>query len=1769
MTAASVQERLARLSPAQRAELRRLIGPKGIERADRSTGRVPMSYAQRRFHFLQSVAPDSAAYNVVEAVRLTGPLDEQRVRTALATVVARHEVLRTTCVGDDELLVAAEGPVLEYAAVEDFARIADRPFRLAEEFPFRAVLASRPDGGHALLFVLHHIAADAWSSRLLVREFLDAYVRPESLADLPIQYADFAAWERRQSYPDQLAYWRKRLAGAPPVLELPLDRPRPVTRDHRGAEVAFALDGERVRATAREAGVTPSSLLLTAFAHVLHRHCGTEDVVVGVPVAGRGRPEVERLIGCFVNTLVLRLDLGPAATCRRLVSRVHESALDAYDHQDVPFDRLVAELGPQRDLGAGQLVQVMFNYYTATGGDTSVPGLAVEPLPVDRSSARVDLSCMVVETDGELRCTLTYATDLLSRDVVDRLGQHLVETVDTLAGDLDAPTAALPPTPSADRALVRRTATFAEAAPDRPALLARFEAHAAATPAAPAVRCRDDVAGYGDLNARANRLAGYLAGTGVGPGDLVALLLERSVDCVVAMLAVQKAGAAYLPLDPTAPADHVVRVLAESGTRLLLTHAEVDRSEVAPLLPAEIELAVLEEIPLAAQPAGDPRRPVADDDPMYVVYTSGSTGRPKGVVVEHRNFTNYLTGILDLLAVEDGSSFALVSTLAADLGLTNLYGALATGGLVHVLPYEWAVDPDRLAGYFREHRIDVLKLVPSHLKAIEDAGLLADVVPVRHLMLAGEACPWDLVDAVRRVRPDCTVWNTYGPSETTVAVLANRVPAHRPSPGDTVVALGSTIPHVGAVVVDGRLRPVPVGAAGELLISGAGVARGYLSLDDPRFTQDPFSAAESARAYRSGDRVRLRPDGEFEFLGRLDRQVKIRGYRVEPGYIEAVLRGHPDVTDVAVVVRQDKLVAYCVGEGTARLYEYARGQLPPYMVPSQFVDLDRLPLTPNGKLDQRALPEPGPRPAGAGTATPARGADDERIAAIWCELLELDGVGIDDDFFALGGDSFTAMRMAREVGDGLRVASVFQHPTIRELSDLLRQPAAADALFYRLPGGQPAAVTRATIVAVPFGGGNASAFRELAAALPPGFPLYALDPPGHDSGRPESSLQPWDDLAGRCVAEIRATVTGPVIVYGHCLGAALALEIGRRLEAGGGEVAGVVFGGAFPAPRLPGRLFDLWAKLVPSDRWRSDRLYRDTLRGIGGLTEDLEPAEQAYILRALRHDNRQAEQFYTRQFHQPDPAPTLRALVVVGERDRLTEFHEERYREWDTHCASTALAVIPDAGHFFLKHQAGQLATAITSWFSGPEPAEAEAAAVAVAEPAAAVRAEAKLWGFGLVTIGQLVSMVGTRALAFGLGVWVYLATGSATQFSVILVFGLLPALLVLPFAGAAADRWNRRLVMIIGDLVALAGSGLCLALFATGSLQVWHLYVATGLSAIAAAFQQPAYLAATTQLVPKQYLGRTNGITQALVAVSQASGPLLGGVLIVAVGLRGLLLVDLATVLVSLLTLAVVRFPDLLFRQREESIWREIAGGVRYMARRPSFVAMIGYFLAYNLMLGFAIALTTPLALSFMSAGTLAAASTIGAIGGIAGGIAMALWGGFARRATGMIGFILLTGTGMILVGLRPSVLLLGAGLAAIAASLALLNGHWQTMIQTKVGMELQGRVLASNRLVANLTEPLGYLCAGWLADRFLEPAMRPGGALSSSAGAVLGVGPGRGMALLVVLLGLAQIALGIAGLRWRTLHHMEDVLPDAIPGAVVTWDRDELQREADARTT
>jgi amino acid adenylation domain-containing protein len=1807
MTDASLAERLSQLTPEQRAKLARTVreraaagrnGAGAIPAIDRSSGRLPMSFAQRRLYFLQRLEPDSPAYNVVEAVRLRGVLDLGALRSALRAVVARHEVLRTKCsTHEGEPVMVLRDPAeawaeltidvvdMAHASLEDvrdlFAREVERPFDLDGELPLRLTLARLADDDHALLFLGHHIASDAWSCRLLVREFFGHYAAAVSgtareVDPPPTGYADYAAWQNDRVSGDEmrahLAYWRERLAGMPPVLELPLEQPRPAVRSDRGSEIHVDLDADvrrRLHAAARDAAVTPFALLLTAFGHVLHRHCDTEDVVVGTPVSGRERPDLEHVLGCFINTVVLRLDFGPAPSRRDLVRRVWERTLDGLEHGGLPFEHLVAELAPERDLSVSQLVQVLFNYYPATKVDEHVPGVDVRPLEVERARAKFDLTCTVVDSSDGLRVTLGYATELLAPDLAVRLGEHFRAALDDLLADIDGPVDTLAPVPPSDpsprppgRSAVRSGV---------PALR-RFEAHARAHPDRTAVQCPDGAVAYGDLNRRANRLAAYLRGR--RPTGPVALLFERSIDYVAAMLAATKAGLTYVPLDPAMPPSHVAAVLEGAGAELLLTHAEVEWADVAAAAPPAVRTVAMEDVAaeIAACSDADQSLPVDPTAAMYVQFTSGSTGRPKGVVVEHRHFTSYLDSLVDRMEIAEGLGFAIVSTFAADLGLTNLYGALATGGTLHVLPYDWAADPERFAEYFRRHRIDFMKLVPSHLQAIAEAGLLDAVVPARHLVLAGEACPWDLVEAVRSARPACSVWNHYGPTETTVSVLAYEVPAELPSPRGATVPLGFPFDHVGVHVVDCHLRPVPRGAAGELLITGASVARGYLASPDSsgtRFVRDPFSGAPGARAYRSGDRARFRADGSVEFLGRIDRQAKIRGYRVEPSHVEAELRRHPAVADVAVAVRDDRngraaLVAYYVpgshngdGHGAASLPEHARSAMPPFMVPTAFVPLERLPLTPNGKLDWRALPEPDPNALRDRPRVPPRHAEDERVAGIWCEVLGLDQIGIDDDFFECGGDSFAAMKVARRIGEGVRVVSIFQYPTVRQLVDYLGCTEAGGYLCRLAAGRGRAATTTATVVAVPFGGATAAVYGDLAKELPPEFPLYAVELPGHDAGAPDRPLESFEEIASGCVDEIRSTIGGPIVVYGHCVGAALAFDIARRLEAEGAEVVGVVLGGAFPAPRLPGRLFDLWARVVPVDRWRSDRLYRDLLRAMGGLTDELDHTEQSFSLRALKHDSCESQELYSRLCHDPRRRRTLHALTVVGERDRITEFHQERHREWNLLCADTELAVLPDAGHYFLKHQASALADVIVRW--------AERRLEGVDSQASADPPSTNLRGFALVTLGQLVSQTGTRALAFALGVWVYQQTGSVSQFSGILVTALLPGLLALPFAGAAADRWNRRLLMLAGEAANAAGTALVLLAFATGSLEVWHIYVAASLGSIATAIQQPAYIAAVAQLVPKQYLSRANGVVQAVVAVTQAAGPLLGGTLIVLVGVGGVMLVDLATVLIAVLTLTAVRFPDLLFRKRDESIWSEIAGGARYIARRRPLVDMVLFFLAYNLVLGFALALIPPMVLSFGSASTLSVVAMSGAVGGIVGGVAMVLWGGFERRATGMVGFVALTGIGMIVAGLGSSPILPIVGVAAMMASIALINGHWQTMIHLKVGMELQGRVLATNRMTANLTEPLGYVGAGLLADALLEPAMAHGGWLSEAFGGVLGSGPGRGMALLVLVLGGVCVALAVIGLRWRTLRYMEDALPDAVPGAVVTWDRDKLQQEAD----
>ena len=1894
---------------------------------------VRLSYAQRRLWFLTQYEPDSPAYNIPLAVRLRGDLDPAALSGAFEYVVARHEVLRTlypTVAGEPAPLVE---PPSAFAAMpspstvdgEDvawwLAERARRPFDLATELPIRVALArvssslsSAPAGvEHVLSIVLHHVAADGWSLGVLADELAAAYAALRTgeqprLPELPLQYADVAHWQAEQAGAvgsagsadssvgaagsggsagsvgtagdRALAWWVDALRGAPATVTVPTDRPRPPVAGDRGNRITVAVGPERsarVRALAADAGATPFVVLLAALQTVLCRYTGSEDVVVGSPIAGRTHSEMEKLVGCFVNTLALRGDLSGEPTVREFLARVRDTTFGAFSHQDVPFERLVDALDLDRDLSHTPLFQVLLNVHNQPLARFDLAGLDATFSDTSTHTAKFDVSVAVVDDPsdptGDMAADLVWRTDLYDESTIRRLYGHLATVLDGMAAAPDAPLASVPLLTAAEMAwLAACDSAVAPAVAPAPApasasasasvgtLHGLIERQAAATPDAVAVVGADATLTYAELDARADAVAARLVDAGVGPDRPVGLLAERGAALVVGMLGILKAGGAYLPLDPVYPDGRIRDLLATAGVA-----AAVVQPGLAGRLPADVPAVLLD-----GAVGGRVERAVPSDALCYVLFTSGSTGRPKAVAVEHRNYLNYLSGLRERTGAEPGWSWALVSTFAADLGTTNVFAALTGGGTLHLLSHDVATDVDAFAAYFRTHRVDAVKLVPSHLEvllrstpaagagAADAAGLVgaggaigvagaagsvgavascghpADVLPRRLLICAGEPLRWDLVARVRAVAPDLVLHNHYGPTETTVSMLGTAVPAE-PLPTATV-PLGRPFAGVAARVLDARRRPVPAGVPGELYVGGAGVARGYLGRPD--LTAERFVHVEGVRAYRTGDVVRRRTDGALEFLGRADNQVKVRGFRVEVGEVEAHLVALPEVREAVVVARGDgparRLVAYLVLSGASDASMSAiratlRGQLPDYMVPGAFVVLDALPLTRNGKVDRAALPDPstvdGPV---AADGRPPTTDSELLVAAVFAEVLEHPVTSVDDDFFALGGDSFSAVRTVRRIDPTLSVIEIFQRPTVRELAELLDAradgSAAGTGLLHRLTRGR--AATDLTVVCVPYGGGSPITFQPLADALPERVALYAVGIPGHDTSRPDEPLAGIDDVADRAVAEIMATVTGPVLVYGHCLGGALATAVGARLEAAGGVSAtigvatggpnatggpsgatvgggsgaasestaslrGVALGGTFPAARLPGRFFGWLAKLLPADRMLSNRAYLDFLRAMGGFTDAYDEAERELLVRALRHDVRQAEHFYT-EAYAPGAEVRITApiLCVVGEKDRATELYQERYTEWSHFADDVRLAVIPRAGHYFLKHQAAELAGVLASWATAPTapttpappiptiPPIPTATRIRVAVPEPPKRPHGcerpggdrpgegrpSLRTFAAVAVGQFVSMIGTGLSAFALGVWVFQRTGSAVDFALIAMMAVLPAILMSPVAGAVADRYDRRRVMIVSDTLAAVGTvGLAILLW-NGDLQLWHIYLFSSLGSLCNAFQRPAYLAAIAQLVPKRYLGQANGIAQSGAAAGDLLAALAGGVLVGLVGLHGVVIIDMATFLVGVSVLIVVRFPNLLFVRREEPLLREVVTGWRYIVRRRSLVAMVVFFVVFNYLFAVATVLVTPLVLARHSAAVLGVVSAVGGIGGVVGVLAMALWGGTDRRAVGMVGFTSVVGASAVVMGLGAHPAFAAAGLFGLWASLMILNSHWMALIQSKVGMELQGRVLATNQMLAMSMMPLGFLTAGPLADSVFEPLLRDGGALTGTVGAVIGTGQGRGIGLLLVCVGAALVAWGLLGLAYRPLRLMEDLLPDALPDAEIA-DKDTLQARAD----
>jgi amino acid adenylation domain-containing protein len=1079
-------DRLAKLTPAQRRllELRRgQAAAAPAASADipaRGDEPAPLSFQQRRVWFLERMEPGNAFYNIPSAVRLRGALDVTALERALGEVVARHAVLRSVfreVAGEPVQIPLPPRPFLlpedalpdadDAALREALAAETRRPFDLAAGPPFRARLFRLDGDDHALLVTLHHVVGDAWSFGVLFRELgalYGAFSRgePSPLGPLPIQYADYAAWQRRHGTPDalrpQLDWWTERMKGAPDLLELPADRPRPAVQKFRGGrhrmELSAALT-ERLRQVGGEQGATLFMVLLAAWQTLLARHTGREDVVVGSPIVGRGRAETEGLVGFFANTLALRTDLSGDPSFRELLVRVRRTALDAYARQDLPFETLVEALRVPRDLSRQPVFQALLMLHRPQG-EFVLPGLECEPLEADPGTSIFDLGLYAWDRPEGLRTMLEYNADLFDAATAARIAERLRTLLEGAAADPGLPLSRLPVMTADEAARIRGWNATERPYPGAECIHETIARQAAAAPDAVAVVFGDERVTYGELDGRANRLANHLRRLGVGPETRVGVCAERSVELVVALLGTLRAGGGYVPLDPGYPRDRLAYMLADSRVAVLLTQAHL-ADRIPPHGARTVRLDA-DWPQIAAESDAAPRTGVGLDHLAYVIYTSGSTGRPKGAENTHRGIRNRLLWMQDAFGLDADDAVLQKTPFSFDVSVWEFFWPLMTGARLVVARPEGHREPAYLARLIGEQGVTTMHFVPSMLQAFLDEPDLSACAPLRRVVCSGEALPAEL-QARFFERIDAELHNLYGPTEAAVDVTW--WPCARDDDRRTV-PIGRPIANTRIHLLDARLHPVSIGVAGELYIAGVQVGRGYLGrrgLTAERFVPDPFSAEPGARMYRTGDLARWLADGAVDYLGRADHQVKVRGFRIELGEIEAALAAHPGVRETVVVARTDapgdtRLVAYLTASGdavpdAAALREHLRAGLPEHMVPAAFVGMEALPLSPNGKVDRKALPAPEAGRDPAATFVPPRDETERAIAAIWREALGVEQVGADDNFFDLGGHSLLLVRVHGRIREALgadvTVVELFQHPTVGALAARLARGGAQAA----------------------------------------------------------------------------------------------------------------------------------------------------------------------------------------------------------------------------------------------------------------------------------------------------------------------------------------------------------------------------------------------------------------------------------------------------------------------------------------------------------------------------------------------------------------------------------------------------------------------------------------------------------------------------------------------------------------------------------------------------
>lgn len=1082
----SLSKRVIELSPEKRRLLSLLMKEQRIDhqllplvRAERNGNVLPVSFAQQRLWFLDHLEPGNLAYIVAGAFRFDGPLDVDAFHKSIDEVIRRHEILRTSFsdIEGEPMQVIEEPqhlqvPLIDLSAFPDSQRAAEvqrlmeneaaRSFDLEGAPLLRVTLLKLREHEHIVLLTMHHIISDGWSMSVLLQEVATLYEafaegKTASLPELSIQYANYAVWQREhlqgEVLDQQLTYWKNQLQDAPPLLELPSDRPRPLVRSSRGASIAFSLSrevAEGLRMLSRREGTTMFMTLLAAFKVLLHRYTGQSRIVVGTSVAGRNRKELEGLIGFFVNSLVLHTALSGASSFRDVLARVKETALGAYEHQELPFERLVEEFQADRSLSYTPLFQVFFSLQNAPRATKELGRLKTEALGEQSRTSKFDVSVDVMEVGDRIGGSFEYNTDLFEADTIRRMIGHFKTILQSVVND---PEQAISRLPLLTEVETQQLLSYAQCSgqlttPDS-CLHELFEAQVEHRPHAVAIVFEDQQLTYHDLNARANRLAHSLRKYGTGPDVLVAICVERSIDMIVGLLGILKAGGAYVPLDPAYPDERLAFMLDDSGAKILVTQSALaSRFSQADVQVLNIDF----EHEWPVQEIDDNLPSLSSSNTAaYMIYTSGSTGKPKGVVVTHANVLHLFEATQPLYHFNQSDVWTLFHSYAFDFSVWELWGALLYGGQLIIVPYLTSRSPAAFWELLRARQVTVLNQTPSAFRQLIANVSLSDSHRLRLVIFGGEALepqalkPW--FDSYGEEQPQ--LFNMYGITETTVHVTQQLLTTERCAQPSCVI--GQPIYGLQLHIIDANMQLVPMLCPGELYVGGGNLARGYFNrpaLTAERFVSHPFGDVAGGRLYKTGDAGRRLPDGQIEYLGRLDHQVKIRGFRIELGEIESVLAEHPHVREAVVIADEnaERLTVYVVSDSepdAVELRRYVAKRLPAHMVPASFVRLQELPLTRNGKIDRAALPA-----AETSMSTTeedyvaARTPLEELLCGIWIELLSVARVGIYDNFFQLGGHSLLATRVLARVREAFEVEiplrSIFESPTVAALAEQIQ-----------------------------------------------------------------------------------------------------------------------------------------------------------------------------------------------------------------------------------------------------------------------------------------------------------------------------------------------------------------------------------------------------------------------------------------------------------------------------------------------------------------------------------------------------------------------------------------------------------------------------------------------------------------------------------------------------------------------------------------------------------